>query len=413
MNPIESLRIAWRSIKGHKLRSTLTTLGVIIGIAAVITFVTLGAGLQEGIIGDISPDDQKNVYVWAAPAENANQGPLSGAQPVMTQRDAAHIQNLSGVEDAYVFTGVSTQSIGFDGQQIARQGGVYATGPPYFDDDDIADGKRFAPGTNEAVINPAMAGLFQRNVTVGDTLSLGVFGGTEINVTVVGILENSESLSAFEGFNPSPRLYLSADSPLLRSQGADARYLAMIVEAPTRSDGDIDRTRRVTREYLTSADSDAGPRANASGLGFELKTSTELLGQLEDVLNLLQNFIVGIAAISLLVGAIGIANIMLVSVTERTREIGIMKAVGAQRRDILGLFIIEAVILGLLGAILGTLLGLGAGYAGAQFIGIPWVFPSTYAAIAVVVGILVGVLAGLYPAWNASRTDPIDALRYE
>jgi putative ABC transport system permease protein len=411
MNPIESLRIAWRSIKGHKLRSTLTTLGVIIGIAAVITFVTLGTGLQDEIIGDVSPDDQQNVYVWAAPPENSDQGPLSGAQPVFTQADAAAVAGLSGVDDAYVYTQVPGQSVTYAGQTVPRESGFIATGPGYFDDSDIADGRRFESGTTEAVLNPAMVGLFEGNVTVGDTLTLATFQGIQANVTVVGILETSESQSAFEGFGPAPRLYIPADFQAISNVGEDPRYLSMVVEAPSKSAGDIDRVKRVTREYLNSSASDASDRTQ--GLTFQLKTSTELIAQLEDVLNLLQDFIVGIAAISLLVGSIGIANIMLVSVTERTREIGIMKAVGAQRRDILGLFIIEAVILGLLGAVLGTVLGLVAGYLVAGYIGIPWVFPTTWTAIAVVVGIGVGVLAGLYPAWNAARTDPIDALRYE
>jgi len=451
MNLLESLRISWRSIRGHKLRSTLTTLGVIIGIAAVITFVTLGTGLQDEIIGDISPDDQQNVYVWAASPEDSGQGPLAGAQPVFTQRDASEVANLSGVDDAYVYTRVPGQSVTYAGDTVPRDSGFIGTGPGYFDAEDFAEGGPFERGTTQAVINPAMAGLFDENVSVGDTLTLGIYQGVQIDVTVTGILENSDSMSAFEGFGPSPRLYVPADltentetqtellnlseeelSELLgdsdvanrtnlsgaaggllggSAPGESSRHIAMVVEAPSKSDADIERAKSETKAYLTSAESDASDRSE--GLAFQLKTSAELISQLEDVLDLLQDFIVGIAGISLLVGSIGIANIMLVSVTERTREIGIMKAVGAQRRDILELFIVEAVILGVLGAILGTALGLLAGYAVAGYIGIPWVFPVGWTALAIAVGIAVGVLAGLYPAWNASRTDPIDALRYE
>ena len=459
MNLLESLRISWRSIRGHKLRSTLTTLGVIIGIAAVITFVTLGTGLQDEIVGDISPDDQQNVYVWAAPPEDSGQGPLAGAQPVFTQRDAGEIANLSGVDDAYVYTRVPGQSVTYAGDTVPRDSGFIGTGPGYFDTEDFAEGDRFERGETQAVINPAMAGLFDENVSVGDTLTLGIYQGVQIDVTVTGILENSESMSAFEGFAPSPRLYVPADltentetqtglpdlseeefsnlseeelSELLGDReisnrsnlsgeladllgqstpGESSRHIALVVEATSKSDADIDRAKAETEAYLNSTESDASDRSE--GLTFQLKTSAELISQLEDVLNLLQDFIVGIAGISLLVGSIGIANIMLVSVTERTREIGIMKAVGAQRRDILVLFIVEAVILGVLGAILGTALGLLAGYAVAGYIGIPWVFPVGWTALAIAVGIAVGVLAGLYPAWSASRTDPIDALRYE
>ncbi|WP_435365427.1 ABC transporter permease [Haloarchaeobius sp. DYHT-AS-18] len=413
MNPLTGFRMSWRAIRSHKLRSTLTTLGVVIGVAAVITFVTLGASLQAGIIGEVSPDDQRNVYAWAAPENSSNQGPLSGAQPVFTERDTAELEKLEAVSAAYGYTPLPAQTVNHDGQRIPRQDGVVATGTEYVDEDEIAEGRRFEMGAREAVLNPAMAGAFEENVTVGDNITVTLLGGQQITATVVGITKTSDSRSPFEGFNPSPRVYVPINpyyTELVSQAVETPRFSAVVVEAT--GVGQVETAKEQVRGYLDSDQSDAEELAGDE-LTYQLQTSTELLGQLEAILGQLQAFVIGIAALSLLVGSIGIANIMLVSVTERTREIGIMKAVGAQKRDIIALFITEAVVIGIIGSVLGTLLGLAAGYLGAQYIDIPLTYPVEWFGIAVGVGILVGVLAGLYPAWSAARTDPIDALRYE
>ncbi|OVE83495.1 ABC transporter permease [Natronolimnobius baerhuensis] len=444
MGPLELLGLAWRSIRGHKLRSALTTLGVVIGIAAVIAFVTLGASLQAGVIGDISPDDQRNVYGWASDPDTEG-GPLAGAQPVVSERDLETLDGEADIDAAYGYMPLSTQALIFEDEISPQSDALVAAGPPYIREGTLEEGRQFEQGEQEAVINPAVAEQFEENVSVDDELTIALQGGETTTVTVVGITESSEGLSPFEGFEPSPRVYVPTD-PFYTEAGGDmvpvpgdddgadgdddaaengddtaaaddtdnddALFLAIVVQADSADEDDIDAARERAVAYLESDDSDAGELLG-DDLEMTLQTSTELLQQLEDILGLLQNFIVGIAAISLVVGSIGIANIMLVSVTERTREIGIMKAVGAQNRDVLGLFLTEAVILGAIGAVLGTVLGLAVGYLGAWYIELPLVYPYEYVALAIAVGILVGVASGLYPAWQAARTDPIDALRYE
>jgi putative ABC transport system permease protein len=411
---LQSLRMSWRAIRGHRLRSALTVVGIVIGVAAVITFVTLGASLQAAIIGDISPDDENNVYVWAAPEDQQGGGPGAGAQAVFTRRDAAVIANQSAVEEAYVTSPLFAQAIRFDGETRPLQGSVVAAGEGYIDPGELREGEVYEDGKLQAVLNPAATSQFQTNVTVGDRITLVLPRGLTVDAEVVGVLDTDQPQGPFEGFGEQARIYVPVD-PYYTSTAAgvggdenETRYAGLIVEPRGNR---IDDAKEQARAYLESDASDASDRDD--GLAYSLKTSEELLAQLRNVLDTLTGFITGIALISLLVGAIGIANIMLVSVTERTREIGIMKAVGAQNRDVLQLFLTESIVLGILGAVFGVVVGLLGGYVATEWLDLPYQVPLEWAGVAVVVGVLVGIFAGLYPAWNAAKTDPIDALRYE
>ena len=404
----ESLRLSWRAIRSHKLRSTLTTLGVVIGVAAVITFVTLGTSLRADVLGQVGADRTPNVYVWASPEGEGGGTPGAGAQPVFTERDVSELRNLSGVESVVPRGIVPTAGLSHSGNTVAQRQ-VIATAPAYFDSGDFVAGRAFRQGQREVVLNEQAAKLFDTQVTVGENVTLRLASGDSVEAEVVGLLNSSAAGGPFEGLGSQPLVFVPTDPFYRTTIGSQRVYPTVTVVAE--NFGAVAETKESVRAYLTNR-SDAAQLA-PEGYEFSVSTDQDLVDQLEELLNTLTSFITGIAVISLVVGSIGIANIMLVSVTERTKEIGIMKAVGAQNRDVLQLFLLEAVLLGVLGSIVGIPVGVLGAYAAGQYIGLSLVLPYEWFAIAVAVGVLVGVLAGLYPAWNAANTDPIDALRYE
>ncbi len=419
MNLFESLRISWRNIREHKLRSTLTTLGVIIGVAAVITFVTLGASLQADIVSTVAGGNAATMYVSAQSQSETGLPNLgSGGQTVFTTHDVNEIRSLQGVETAVPESGVAASTIEFENSTVGRQW-VVVTTPPYFDvkNQEFIAGGSFRMGKREVVLNrPATRMFGSENVTVGDNITVTrAAGGQRVNATVVGIVESTDESALGFSEGPSPQIFAPTDpfyqrtvySPSAnKNQRVYGRAL-VLAESPSK----VDAVQGRVYTYL-GEDSDAR-QLKSSSYRFKVTTQDELVSQVKQVSNTFTAYITGIALISLIVGAIGIANIMLVSVTERTREIGIMKAVGAQNTDVLQLFLFEAVLLGMFGSAVGALAGLGAGYVAASVIGLPLAFRPEWFGIAVAVGVLVGVLAGLYPAWDAAQTDPIDALRYE
>jgi putative ABC transport system permease protein len=407
----ESIRMSLRTIRGHKLRSALTTLGIVIGIAAVITFVTLGASLKTEVVGQFGDTQANRVYLIATPDEDGGP-PASAAQPVFTEQDITNLEQLEGVSTVIPRGTIPISSINHRNDTIARDQ-VTATTPALFADAEFESGGSFTESRPGMVINRPAAQLFAENLSVGDEVTLTRRTGEPINVTVVGILGEDAALNPLAGFATQPRFYLSTEyydtvveSPSL---GVTQRVYPQVTVA-AENPAETDAVKQRVRQYLDA--SDASQLAPDS-YDVTARTNEDIVDRVKTVVNRLTQFVTGIAVIALIVGAIGIANIMLVSVRERTKEIGIMKAVGAQNRDVLQLFLVEAILLGALGAVLGTPLGIAGGYAAVWYAELPLTLAWEWFVVAVVIGVLVGVLAGLYPAWSATRVDPVDALRYE
>ena len=415
MDPREAFRIAARSIRAHRLRSGLTVIGMVIGIASVIAFATFGASVQAAVIGDIGDTNANNVFVTPASVDDDSPGgeELAATRPVFTEIDVDRLRDQAGVEAVIPQGLVGLSSVTYANQTVAQQQAT-ATVPETFTDADTVAGREFEMGAQEAVLNEAAARSFEQNVTVGSTLQLTLASGETRNVTVVGIVSGTRGgfLSGFG--DDAPRIFLPVEpfyttvveSP---SVGADVRVYPQltVVAAPDA----VPSVEAETEAYLTG-ESDAA-QLLAEGVEIRVQTSEDIVGAIQDVISQITRFVTGIAVISLVVAAIGIANITLVSVTERTKEIGIMKAVGATNRDTMQLFLTESVLLGTAGAVLGVPVGLAVAWGATRFADVGFTPAIDWMIFAVVVGVGVGIVAGLYPAWRASKVDPIDALRYE
>jgi len=420
MELLTGLGLSWRAISDHKLRSMLTTLGVVIGVAAVITFVTLGTSLQADVVNTLAGGDQNVVTVTAVSDTQAGIAGLGGGgTAVFTQHDVALLGRTPGVAAAVPQGGLAAAGVGYRNDTVGRQW-ITVTTPAYFEAQgrSFAAGRPFQEGRPEVVLNAQAATMFEENVTVGSNVTI-VPGATQrpVNATVVGILRptSAESGGTLLSAPDRPAIYAPTDPYYGRRVSSPATgsyqrvYPEVLVVATDTTNVESLKGRLQSR---LAASSDAH-LILPEGYHLSVATYQDRVSKLREISSTFTAYVVGIALISLVVGAIGIANIMLANVAERRREIGIMKAIGARNRDVVQLFLNEAVLLGLLGALLGTVVGVAGAFVGTELIKLPFVMDVVWLPVAIAVGVGVGVVAGLYPAWSAARTDPIEALRYE
>ncbi|MBI5231429.1 MAG: ABC transporter permease [Coriobacteriales bacterium] len=397
MNFVESFRIALRALNANKVRSALTMLGVIIGVAAVILLVAIGSGVQRDITGSI--EGLGSNLLFALPGDFSEGGGPGGGGADIRKRfkmeDAETLRRRlpAGTVVVPVIQGQATLKYGNRTFRASVTGGndqgdqvfnsTYNTGRHY-------NRGEYVSGERVLVLGDGpRQELFGGQNAVGRELTVNgqrfkVIGSIEAQG---GSLTGDQDNAVYMPATTAQRLFGTSD------------LSSIILKAPEAED---------VKAMKPQIEKILRPRF---GDEFTVFTQEETLGLLTQILGTLTVMLAGIAGISLLVGGIGIMNIMLVSVSERTREIGIRKAVGARTYDIMSQFVIEAVVL----SVTGGLVGIAIGWLGA--LALQSVVPTEITWWAVVIAFFfsaaVGVFFGVYPAWRASRLDPITALRYE
>ena len=410
MNALDALRSALESLRASPLRSALTMLGIVIGVAAVIAMVAVGSGARDQVLRQIASLGANLVLVGQGSVVRGGVKLGAGSAATLTEDDAAAIlRDIPGVT-------VTAPSVRWGLQIVAGNqnwGSVlFGVTPDYMEarewtitqgrglsDEDVAQANKVVVLCQTVVRN-----LFGGGDPVGEAVR--VFSTP---LTVVGVL--GEKGQNTQGQDQDDVIFVPLSTAKRNIPGmakSNPRFIhSMAVKL---QDGvDQDEAQRQIRELLRQRHR-LSPGQDDD---FWMRNLSDVSATRDESSRALSFLLAAVAAVSLLVGGIGIMNIMLVSVTERTREIGLRLAIGARRRDILVQFLIESTTLSLIGAGFGVLIGVGAAMLVAELAGWPTLIRLDSIALAVLVSGLIGVFFGLYPARRAARLNPIDALRHE
>ena len=403
MNPFVQARQALRAIARNLLRSFLTVLGIIIGVAAVITLVTVGQGATRSVSDQIAGLGSQLLIL--RPGQRIGPGADSGGAPPFKEADAEAIAAQVAAVTSVAPTVTQSATAVHGGRNWPTM--VTGTHESWFTVNHwtLAAGRAFGEAEQRLGGAVCVLGatvqreLFGRSDTIGAQVRL-----KNVSCTVIGVLA-AKGQAAF-GQDQDDLVVM----PLATVQRRLAGHSHVnTVTLAVRAGADVDRVKRsieaLMRERRKLSDADLND--------FSVLDTAQIAATLSATTKILTLLLGAVAGVSLLVGGIGIMNIMLVSVTERTREIGIRLAIGAREHEVLGQFLIEAVMLSAFGGVLGMVVAAGASELLGALIQVPVTFDAAINALAFGISALIGVVFGYFPARRAARLDPIEALRHE
>jgi putative ABC transport system permease protein len=411
MSFLESIRIAWRALVANGVRSALTALGIVIGVAAVVCMVAVGAGARSQVTDKFHGLGTNVLYVSPGAARDGGVRLAAGTHHTLSDDDAAALlREVIGIQVASPMIHRVAQAIAGNknwSTTVTGNDSGYLLAREWA----LVDGRAFSEGEIDSGAKVAIIGqalgerLFDGPARLGDTFRIG-----KVPFTIIGVLDRKGQSTWGGSRDDVVVIPLSAArSRVIGAQSAVNRQALDHIVVKFYDTAALEDIKQQIREVLRQRHRLKGDAPD----DFTISNPAEVLAAQAGSVRTFGLLLASIASVSLIVGGISIMNIMLVSVTERTREIGLRMAVGARRRDIRRQFLIEATALALVGGAIGIAIGSGAAIVVAYYSGWPVLISPWVVVLACGFSTLIGVIFGAYPAYRAARLDPMVALRYE